>query len=161
VLATLSTKAVMREKTLEFKKQLVSNKGLREYFSEHAEEKEILMNDIMKMKKCRTDMTLFKSLDIIPSYLVPDSIMFTTEEEMADTTIGVNLAKLPEAHKKDIPGMSVNNLLSHMKLKWVEPDNPSSLVQNLVGFPGAVERYKAKGGDSNAFNKEEPLQTSF
>lgn len=63
------------------------------------------MNDIQKMTKCRTDMSLFKSLDIIPSYLVPDSIMFTTEEEMAETTIGVNLAKLPERHIKDVPGM--------------------------------------------------------
>jgi len=139
----------------------VSNKGLREYFSEHAEEKEILMNDIQKMTKCRTDMTLFKSLDIIPSYLVPDSIMFTTEEEMAETTIGVNLARLPDASKNDIPGMQVHNLLTHMTLKWAEPDNPATMIQNLCGFPGAVERYKAKGMDSNVFNKEEPMTTSF
>jgi hypothetical protein len=31
---------------LEFKKQLVSNKGLREYFDGNPQEKEILLNDI-------------------------------------------------------------------------------------------------------------------
>ena len=32
VMATLSSKAVMREKMYEFKKQLVANRGLKEYF---------------------------------------------------------------------------------------------------------------------------------
>lgn len=46
VFGTLSNKQVAREKMLEFKKQLVSNKGLREYFDGNPQEKEILLNDI-------------------------------------------------------------------------------------------------------------------
>ena len=53
------------------------------------------MNDIQKAAHLRTDQSLFKSLDIIPPYLVPESIMAITQEQMQDTTIGVNLAKMP------------------------------------------------------------------
>jgi hypothetical protein len=28
------------------------------------------------------------------------------------------------------------------KLYFAEPDNPAQLIQNLLGFPAAVERYK-------------------
>ena len=44
----LSNKAVQQQKVLEFKKQLVSNKALKEYFKQNPEEKEILTNDIKK-----------------------------------------------------------------------------------------------------------------
>lgn len=46
VLGALSNKAVTYEKVLEFKKQLVSNKNLKEYFKANPKEKEILVNDI-------------------------------------------------------------------------------------------------------------------
>ena len=46
VLATLNNKTVNNEKTIEFKKQLDSNKSLKSYFNDHPEEKEILLNDI-------------------------------------------------------------------------------------------------------------------
>jgi len=95
VLATLSSKAVNREKMLEFQKQLVSARGLKEYFKTNPQEKEILMSNIQKASKHSTDKSLFKSLDIIPPYLVPDAIMMVTEEEMAQSTIGVNLAAMP------------------------------------------------------------------
>ena len=42
VINHLSTKAVQQKKTLEFKKQLVSNRALKEYFKNNPEEKEIL-----------------------------------------------------------------------------------------------------------------------
>ena len=49
ILNSLSNKTVQNEKVIEFKKQLVSNKSLKAYFSEHQEEKEILLNDIDKV----------------------------------------------------------------------------------------------------------------
>lgn len=48
VVKTLDNKKVKDEKTNEFKKQLISNKRLKEYFKNHPEEKDILMNDISK-----------------------------------------------------------------------------------------------------------------
>lgn len=48
VLATLSSKRVRDEKLLEFKKQVVSNKSLKEYFKNNPVEKEVLQNDIQK-----------------------------------------------------------------------------------------------------------------
>jgi hypothetical protein len=79
VLATLSNKNVMNEKTIEFKKQIVSNKSLKAYFGEHPEEKEILLNDIGTLKK-RNEKHLFKNLEVLPSYVIPREIMATTEE---------------------------------------------------------------------------------
>jgi hypothetical protein len=48
VLHTLSNKRVKDERVLEFKKQVVSNKSLKEYFKNNPQEKEVLQNDIMK-----------------------------------------------------------------------------------------------------------------
>lgn len=42
VLSTLSNKRVKEEKLLEFKKQVVSNKSLKEYFKNNPIEKEVL-----------------------------------------------------------------------------------------------------------------------
>jgi len=42
VLATLSSKRVRDEKLVDFKKQVVSNKSLKEYFKNNPSEKEIL-----------------------------------------------------------------------------------------------------------------------
>ena len=74
VLATLSNKAVNNEKMIEFKKQMISNKSLKQYFADHPEEKEILLNDISQVTG-RTDRYLFKNLDVMPSYVIPENIM--------------------------------------------------------------------------------------
>jgi len=46
VLATLSNKRVRDEKLIDFKKQVVSNRSLKEYFKNNPQEKEVLQNDI-------------------------------------------------------------------------------------------------------------------
>ena len=46
VIKSLSNKRVREEKVIEFKKQVVSNKSLKEYFKSNPSEKEILQNDI-------------------------------------------------------------------------------------------------------------------
>ena len=56
---------------------MVSNKSLKAYFSEHPDEKEILLNDIQKVAK-RIDRYLFKNLDVMPFYLIPENIMAIT-----------------------------------------------------------------------------------
>lgn len=88
VLMSLNAKNVMREKTIEFKKQLVSNRSLKEYFKANPQEKDILIGDIEKAHKFRQSALLFKSLDIIPPYLVPTSIMAVTTESIGEVTIG-------------------------------------------------------------------------
>ena len=65
VLDSLNNKAVTREKMIEFKKALVSNKSLKSYFEEHPEEKGIILNDISKISR-RNDNHLFKNLDVMP-----------------------------------------------------------------------------------------------
>jgi len=42
VTKTLTSKKVRKEKVIEFKKQVVSNKSLKEYFKHNPQEKEIL-----------------------------------------------------------------------------------------------------------------------
>jgi len=80
VLQSLSTKKVKAEKLVEFKKQVISNKSLKEYFKNNATEKEILQNDIERHK--RTDKILFRNLDTLPFYCIPDEIMAITEEQI-------------------------------------------------------------------------------
>ena len=46
VLATLSNKRVRDEKLVDFKKQVISNKSLKEYFKNNPQEKQVLQNDI-------------------------------------------------------------------------------------------------------------------
>lgn len=77
VVLHLSNKTVQKEKVLEFKKQLVSNKQLKQYFKENPQEKEILANDIQKAHS-KNDKLLFRSLDVIPDYLIPAEIIAIT-----------------------------------------------------------------------------------
>lgn len=71
VLRTLDNKTVKSEKTVEFKKQLLSNKRLKEYFKEHPEEKEIILNDISKNDKLSKSTFMYKHLSYLPSYVLP------------------------------------------------------------------------------------------
>ena len=78
---------------LEFKKQLVSNRALKEYFKQNPEEKEILTNDIRKAH-LKKDRYLFRSLDVMPSYVVPQEILAVTPEQIARCGIGSAMPSL-------------------------------------------------------------------
>jgi len=78
VLNTLSNKKVRDEKLLEFKKQIVSNKSLKEYFKNNPSEKEILQNDVSKNQS--THKLQFKHLGTLPFYCIPSEIIAVTEE---------------------------------------------------------------------------------
>jgi ATP-dependent RNA helicase DDX56/DBP9 len=71
VTRTLDNKTVKMEKTNEFKKQLVSNKRLREYFNQHPEEKEILINDLQKNDISSKNKVMYKHLNHLPFYVIP------------------------------------------------------------------------------------------
>ena len=146
VIGTLSNKAVNNEKMIEFKKQLVSNKSLKSYFSDHPDEKEIILNDISQVTN-RTDRYLFKNLDVMPPYVIPENIIAQTSEQLALCTLG---------SASVIPGIvNQNRSLSNFSFEFVEMDHPSRVVQNLVGYPGAVQRYKLKQSGDN-FEREDP-----
>lgn len=66
----LDNKTVKNEKTNEFKKQLLSNKRLKEYFKDHPQEKEILLNDIQK-NDTNKNLIMYKHLDYLPFYVIP------------------------------------------------------------------------------------------
>ncbi len=76
----LDNKTVKSEKTNEFKKQLLSNKRLKEYFKSNPEEKEILLNDITKNDKLSKYKFMFRHLSFLPSYVLPQQIMAATPE---------------------------------------------------------------------------------
>ena len=89
----LSNKSVQQQKVLEFKKQLVSNKALKEYFKQNPEEKEILTNDIKKAHS-KHDQYLFRSLDVMPSYIIPKEMIAVTPEQIAMCGIGHQMPSL-------------------------------------------------------------------
>lgn len=65
IIRTLDNKTVKTEKINEFKKQLVSNKRLKEYFNQHPEEKEILINDLAK-NDTNKHAIMYKHLSFLP-----------------------------------------------------------------------------------------------
>lgn len=67
----LDNKTVKNEKTNEFKKQLISNKRLKEYFNQHPEEKEILINDLQKSDTNKNKI-MYKHLSHLPFYVIPN-----------------------------------------------------------------------------------------
>lgn len=92
---------------------MVSNKSLKSYFAENPEEKEILLNDIEKITK-RTDRYLFKNLDVMPSYVIPENIMAMTADQLRHCTLGT---------ASIIPGQTGHNRsLSRFQLNMVEQD---------------------------------------
>ena len=89
VTRSLDNKTVKNEKLNEFKKQLLTNKRLKEYFNRNPQEKEILLNEIQRNQQ--KDNILFKHLDHLPFYVIPKQIMAITEEEISTCTVGLNI----------------------------------------------------------------------
>jgi len=46
-----------------------------------------------------------------------------------------------------------------IRTTFVEPENPASIIQNMIGFPAAVERYNEQ--NSTAFAFENPTTMDF
>ena len=151
VLNSLSNKRVKQEKLLEFKKQVLSNKSLKEYFKNNPTEKEILQNDIKKHSY--NDKILFRNLDTLPFYAVPKEIMATTAEQVAVCTSGSGLyvpdwlanqsTQLQMANDNQIK----NKMGAGFKLVFVEPDEAqtSSVISSMIQFPIAAQRYNQTG----------------
>lgn len=128
---------------------MVSNKNLKDYFTNNPTEKEILVNDIQKHYAKKSDKFLFKSLEVIPEYLLPTAIIATTPEQIQSCTIGTQ-SILPVGFS----GAKSTKTLQRNLGSWVvfaELDNPAFLIQNLVGFPAAVDRFKNRSSDKFAY----------
>ena len=151
VINMLSNKSVLQQKVLEFKKQLVSNKSLKEYFKSNPQEKEILMNDIVKAHS-KHDKFLFRNLDVMPSYIIPEAMIAVTDEQMQTCTLGCeNVMHLSTAFN----GGSFGSRSCHL----VDLDSTSGIVQNLVGFPASVIRYKTQ--TTAEFPSEDPTLKDY
>ena len=88
VTRSLDNRTVKMEKTNEFKRQLLSNKRLRDYFNEHPEEKEVLVNDLQKNDLTAKNRLLFKHLDFLPFYVLPQQILALTMDQIKLCTTG-------------------------------------------------------------------------
>lgn len=151
VISMLSNKSVLQEKVLEFKKQLVSNKSLKEYFKNNPQEKEILMNDIVKAHS-KHDKYLFRNLDVLPSYIIPEAMVAVTAEQLETCTLGCESIKhLSSAFTSGPFGARAMHLANL--------DSPSPVLQNLVGFPAAVNRYKSQ--TTTEFPTEDPTLKDY
>ena len=73
VLRGISRKQLKVAQMLDFKRQMMKSKNLSNFFTEHAEEKTLLQEDI---KKLSNDLNKFaiRLYDEIPDYLLPESI---------------------------------------------------------------------------------------
>lgn len=162
VLNTLSNRRVREEKLVEFKKQIVSNKSLKEYFKNNPMEKEVLQNDISKNSLKERDRMLFRHLDTLPFYAIPKELMATTPEQIALCTTGSG-HYIPEWCKANnqagqVGSAQTDKFLESLdgKFKMAYADaaefQTSWLVQNLVNFPLQAQSYSELGksiGGSN------------
>ena len=143
---------------MEFKKQLVSNKSLKEYFKNNPQEKEILLNDIEKAHT-KYDRYLFRSLDVMPDYVIPGQMIASTPDQINACTIGTGCILPGNSAGVIQTGKNLNQKeIGGGDLIVVEDDNPSGIVQKLVGFPAAVERYKNRTTEGR-FAYEDPTLT--
>ena len=109
------------------------------------------MNDIVKAHS-KHDKYLFKNLDVLPSYIVPDHLVAVTAEQLEMCTLGSeNILHISSAFNSGPYGAR--------SLHYVDLDSSSSIVQNLVGFPAAVGRYKGK--DKPEFAYEDPTLKDY
>jgi hypothetical protein len=161
VTRTLDNKNVKIEKTNEFKKQLISNKRLREYFAQHPEEKEILMNDLAKNDIANRNKIMYKHLSYLPFYVIPSQIMAVTMEQIRACTTGTSsilggpqsgsLTRDRTLTGTMITGGQVEDPLS----LFADPTVSNSLlVQNLASLPAVVQSYQSQA--SNGGTGETP-----
>jgi hypothetical protein len=61
---------------------------LKEYFKQHPEEKEILLNDLKKNDTTSRNKLLYKNIDSLPFYVIPTQIMAASPEDIQRCTIG-------------------------------------------------------------------------
>ena len=112
---------------LEFKKQLVSNKALKEYFKQNPEEKEILANDIRKANM-KNDRYLFRSLDVMPSYVIPQEMIAVTPEQISMCGIGNAMPCLNTFGNTSSLRLSQSLAKNGIRTSFVEPEHPSSII---------------------------------
>jgi hypothetical protein len=75
----VTPKLIKTEKLNEVKKQILKSKKLKQYFSEHDDEKEILKGSI---KSEQEKAHMFKHLDFLPDYCIPKSIIANPYEDV-------------------------------------------------------------------------------
>lgn len=172
IIRTLDNKTVKTEKINEFKKQLISNKRLKEYFNQHPEEKEILINDLAK-NDTNKHAIMYKHLSFLPSYVIPSQIMAVSLDQIRNCTTGTLSA---------LPGGSSGNLTKDRTLTgtlitsstptdnvldyFADPDTAhSSLIQNLASLPAVVRTFNEKGLEgtetADKFAHEDPNEVNF
>jgi len=124
----LNPKRVKAEKNVEFKKQVLANHKLKEYFQQNPQEKDVLLNDI-KNSNVGKDKLMFKHLETLPSYARPQNVMAVSSEQLKLCSVG-SAAFLPEGFK----GSSATIATFPCVKNIAQPDNPALLIQNLIGL---------------------------
>ena len=175
VTRSLDNKTVKTEKTNEFKKQLISNKRLKEYFAQHPEEKEILINDVQKSDVTRNAI-MYKHLSHLPFYVIPQQIMPITIDQIRTCTTGI--AAVMAGHASG--SLSKDRTLTGTLITGAQVADPmeifadptvcqSSLIQNLASLPAVVKNFQqqdsataqAAAEQQDAFAYEEPTMMNF
>jgi len=140
IVRQLTNKKVLDEKLVEFKKQIVSNKSLKQYFKNNPQEKEILQNDISK--KPVVHKKQYSHLKALPYYCIPSHIIAVTEEQRKQCTAGTGFHN--QTSDSTSGNLSVKHRLEYilggLQLVYADadeanPDNKgasSVLMENLL-----------------------------
>ena len=107
----------------------------------------------------RNDRYLFRSLDVMPSYVIPQEMIAVTPEQISMCGIGNAMPCLNTFGNTNALKLSQNLAKNKIRTTFVEPENPSSIVQNMVGFPAALDRYNTQS--TNTFAFENPVTMDY
>ena len=78
---------------------------------------------------------------MLPEYVLPSEMIAVTPDQIRMCTIGSHGVSSAFGNQSAMT-LNANMINSRLLLNFVEPEYPSTLVQNMVGFPAAVERYR-------------------
>ena len=81
----------------------------------------------------------------MPPYVIPKEVIAVTPEQIAMCGIGHQMPCMNTFGNTSSLKLSQSLVKNGITTTFVEPENPSSIIQNMVGFPAAVERYNMQG----------------
>ena len=95
----------------------------------------------------------------MPPYVIPKEMLAITPEQISNCGIGHQMPSLNAFGNTSSLKLSANLMKNGIRTTFVEPEHPATLIQNMVGFPSAVERYNSGQDKSSAFGFENPVTT--
>jgi hypothetical protein len=120
VVENISLKQVKNARILDFKKKLLKSKDMQDYFDNHQNEREMILQDIMKLSTQIT-MKAIKCDQEVPEYLIPKIIKeqrkLNEDQVKTKKKVLVKQANMDKDYEKKLKKRVENNNLTMDDIK--------------------------------------------